>query len=262
VWYLASMGDPLPDFGLGDLGLQTLGRFFAALPSAAASRVLSAIEQHPIPVHTASDRRRGGQFGAKLRKLQPYNHRLECGVIYRQAFLWGAANYLMELPHEELLIGFGVAHAARTRIGSVIKVRGDSETVSLPLAEAILLHDYLGEDERNTAVLVHNHPSEHPVLSLLSLVFGPDPLPSLTDRDFGLNALLLRLKSRLDGFAFGKIRFFVIQNDRISEFSGVNAATLLDLVRQLPHTRRRKQNRDTTIADNFSSAASGMAASA
>jgi hypothetical protein len=250
VWYLASMGDLLTDFGLGDLGLRTLGRFFAALPSAAASRFLSAIEQHNIPVHSASDRRRGGQFGAKLRKLQPYNHRLECGVIYRQAFLWGAANYLTELPHEELLIGFGVAQGARTRIGSVIKIRGDGETVSLPLAQAVLLHDYLGEDERNTAILVHNHPSEHPVLFLLSLVFGPDPLPSLTDRDFGLDALLLRLKSRVDGFAFGKMQFFVTQNDRISEFSGVNAATLLDLVRQL-HTRRRKQNPYTTIATTF-----------
>ena len=230
---VAAMGDAMRDLGLGDSVRQTLARFLANLPSAAMSRILSAIEQHPVPVHSASDRRKGGQFGAKLRKLQPYNHRLECGAIHRQAFLWGAANYLTELPHEELLVGLGVAQGARTRIDSVIKIRGDTETVSLPPALAGLMHDYLGEDERNTAILVHNHPDDHPVLFLLSLVYGPDPLPSLTDRDFGLAALLARLKSRLGGFAFGKMRFFVIQSDCIGEFSGVNAATLLDLFRRL-----------------------------
>jgi len=226
-----------PDFG--DYARQTLARFVGAVPAAAASRILSAIEQHAIPVHSQADRRKGGQFGAKLRKLQPYNHRLACGPIHRQAFLWGAANYLTELPHEELLIGFGVAQGSRTLISSVTKVRGDSETVSLPPAQAALMHDYLGEDERNTAILVHNHPDAHPVLFLLSLLFGTDPLPSLTDRDFGLNALLARFKGKLEGFAFGKIRFFVVQNDEIGEFSGVNTATLLDLVRNLYAAYRR-----------------------
>lgn len=221
------------DFGIGDSIRQTLARFVAALPSAAVSRMLSAIEHHPVPVHPESDRRKGGQFGAKLRKLQPYNHRLECGAVHRQAFLWGAKNYLAELPHEELLIGFGVAQAARTRIGSVMKIRGDSESVSLPPAQAGALHEYLSENERHTAILVHNHPDEHPVLFLLGLVYGPDPLPSLTDRDFGLDSLLLRLKSRLDGFAFGKMRFFVIQNNHIGEFSGITTATLLDVVHRI-----------------------------
>ena len=227
------MGEPAfgPDFG--DYARQTLARFIAAVPAAAASRILSAIEQHPVPVHSASDRRKGGQFGAKLRKLQPYNHRLECGAIHRQAFLWGSANYLTELPHEELIIGFGAAQGTRTLISSVLKVRGERETVSLPAAQAGVMQEHLGQDERNTAILVHNHPDQHPVLFLLGLLFGPEPLPSLTDRDFGLDALVLRLKSRLEGFAFGKMRFFVIQNDDIGEFSGVTAATLLDFFRRL-----------------------------
>jgi len=38
----------------------------------AASRVLSAINQHPIPVHSEADRRKGGQFEPMFRKLQPY----------------------------------------------------------------------------------------------------------------------------------------------------------------------------------------------
>lgn len=227
------MGEPAFGFDFGDYARQTLARFIAAVPAAAASRLLSAIEQHPIPVHSEADRRKGGQFGAKLRKLQPYNHRLACGPIHRQAFLWGAANYLTELPHEELLIGFGTAQGTRTRISSVMKIRGDSETVSLPAALAGEMHQYLGQDERNTAILVHNHPDAHPVLFLLTLLFGADPLPSLTDRDFGLNALLARFKGKLEGFAFGKMRFFVVQNNEIGEFSGVNAATLLDLVRLL-----------------------------
>jgi hypothetical protein len=39
-----------------------------------------------------------------------------------------------------------------------------------------------------------------------------------------VEAVLWRLKSRLDGFAFGKMRLFVIQNNCIGEFFGVNAA--------------------------------------
>lgn len=234
------MGDALQNFDFDDSLRQTLARFIGAIPAAAASRLLSAIEQHPIPVHSEADRRKGGQFGAKLRKLQPYNHRLACGSIHRQALLWGAANYLTELPHEELLIGFGVAQGTRTRIESVMKIRGDAETVSLPAAQAGVMHDYLGEDERHTTILIHNHPDQHPVLFLLSLLFGPEPLPSLTDRDFGLGALMSRLKSRLEGFAFGKMRFFVVQNNEISEFSGVNAATLLDLARHLYSLNERR----------------------
>ena len=234
------MGDALQGFEFDDSVRQTFARFIGTIPAAAASRLLSAIEQHPIPVHSEADRRKGGQLGAKLRKLQPYNHRLPCGPIHRQAFLWGAANYLTELPHEELIIGFGIAQGSRTRIESAMKIRGDSETVSLPAAQAGLMHDYLGQDERHTAILVHNHPDEHPVLFLLGLLFGPEPLPSLTDRDFGLSALMSRLKSRLEGFAFGKMRFFVVQNDEIGEFSGVNAATLLDLARHLYSLNSRR----------------------
>ncbi len=93
--------------------------------------------------------------------VEPYGHRLQVGTnrhIYRQAFLWGTANYLEALPHEELIIGFGIAEGSRTRIQSVMKIRGDAETVSLPLAQALTIHQYLNEDERRTAILVHNHP--------------------------------------------------------------------------------------------------------
>lgn len=73
------------DFVVG----QVLHQFLGALPTSAMSRALSAIESHPIPLHSTSDRRRGGQLGIKLKKLQLYNHRVPCGSVYRQAFLWG-----------------------------------------------------------------------------------------------------------------------------------------------------------------------------
>jgi hypothetical protein len=159
-----------------------------------------------------------------------------CGLnyrIYRQAFLWGVANYLRGLPHEELIIGFGIAARTRTRVDSVMKVRGSAETVTLSPEQAVTLHGYLDEDERHTAILVHNHPSGNPVLFLLGLVFGEEPLPSLQDRDFGLDSLVLRFRSRLQGFALGKMRFFVLQNDAIAEFSGITPAILVDAARRL-----------------------------
>lgn len=208
---------------------QIFNQFVGAIPASAASRVLSAIEAHPVPLHSETDRRKGGQFGVKLKKLQPYNHRLPFGRIYRQAFLWGVANYLKGLPHEELVIGFGIAEGTRTRIESVMKIRGDSESVALSAADAAKVHSFLNEDERHTVILIHNHPEQHPVLILLGLLFGPEPLPSLTDRNFGRSALLARLRSKLDGNAFGRMRFFVVQNDAIKEFSGISTALLIDL---------------------------------
>jgi hypothetical protein len=206
-----------------------LAEFVGAIPASAVSRVLSAIEAHPVPLHSVTDRRKGGQFGVKLKKIQPYNHRLPFGRIYRQAFLWGVANYLKGLPHEELVIGFGIAEGTRTRIETVMKIRGDSESVALSAADAAKVDSFLNEDERHTVILIHNHPEQHPVLILLGLLFGPEPLPSLTDRNFGRSALLARLRSKLDGNAFGRMRFFIVQNDAIKEFSGISTALLIDL---------------------------------
>jgi hypothetical protein len=208
-----------------------LHQFLGALPTSAISRLLSGIESHPVPLHSGPDRRKGGQFGVKLKKLQPYGHRLPCGFVYRQAFLWGVANYLRGLPHEELIVGFGVAQATRTRIDSVMKIRGEAEHVELPPDGVATIHSFLDEDDRRTAIFVHNHPEGHPVIWLLGLVFGADPLPSLADRDFGTEALLRRLESRLGGLAFGRIRFYLAQNEAVSEYSGVTPALLLDVVR-------------------------------
>jgi hypothetical protein len=119
-------------------------------------------------------------------------------VHYRQAFLWGVANYVGGLPNEELIIGFGIAKGTRARIESVMKVRGSAETVALSPEQAIILHGYLNEDERHTAILVHNHPNEHPVVWLLGMVFGEQPLPSLLDRDFGLEPYFRFRQSRFN----------------------------------------------------------------
>lgn len=143
----------------------------------------------------------------------------------------GVANYLKGLPHEELVVGFGVTQGTRTRIDSVMKVRGEAEFVGLPLDGAVAIHHFLDEDERHTAILVHNHPVTHPVLWLLGLVFGNDPLPSLVDRNFGVAALFERFQSRMAGIAFGQLRFYLVQYDNISQFSGLTPALLLDALR-------------------------------
>jgi hypothetical protein len=204
-------------------------QLLGTLPMAVVSRGLSALESHPVLTYSESDRRRGGQFGAKLKKLQPYGHRLHCGPVYRQAFLWGTANYLDGLPHEELVVGFGLAHGTRTRVDSVLKIRGGARRVSLPRDTRVAIHSFLNEDERHTAILVHNHPDTL-VAALLGLVLGSDPLPSLADRAVGAATLLERFQSTIDGSAFGRVRFYLAQNDAISEFSGLTPAILLDLL--------------------------------
>ena len=208
-----------------------VSQFAGALPASAISKFFASVESHPIPLHSESDRRKGGQFGSRLKKLQPYGYRLACGSVGRQAFLWGVANYLKGLPHEELVVGFGVAEGTRTCISSVLKIRGEADRVAIPPDKNAMIHDFLNQDERHTAIVVHNHPDGHPVLLLLGLVFGKEPLPSLADRNCGLDALLKRLESRMTGFAFGRILFYLVQNDRISEFSGLTPALALDMLR-------------------------------
>src|SRR6266853_6173859 len=216
---------------MSDRTKQVLSEFAAAVPAALIFKFLTSVESHPILIHSESDRRKGCRFGNRLKKLQPYGYRFEIGSVGRQAFLWGVANYLKGLPHEELVIGFGVAGGTRTRIMSVIKIRGEADSVAIPPDTSAVIHDFLNQDERHTVIIVHNHPDGHPVLFLLGLVFGEDPLPSLVDRNCGLDALLKRFGSRMEGFAFGRIRFYLVQNDRISEFSGLTPALLFDILR-------------------------------
>jgi hypothetical protein len=199
------------------------------LSTSAVSRGLSALESHPLLLHSESDRRKGGQFGAKLKNLQPYGHQFPCGVVYRQAFLWGVANYLERLPHEELVVGFGVAQGSRTRIDSVVKFRGEASRVPLPADKCIEIHCFLDENERHSVILVHNHPDTL-VATLLGLVFGSDPIPSLTDRDSAATVLLGRLQSKMKGLALGRVRFYLVQNNAITEFSGPTPALVLDLL--------------------------------
>jgi hypothetical protein len=48
-----------------------------------------------------------------------------------------------------------------------------------------------------------------------------------------VTALFRRVQSKVEGLAFARIRFYVVQNDEIAEFSGMTAATVLDGVRLL-----------------------------
>jgi len=211
---------------------QALQQLLTAVTKGVVSRALSAVESHPVPLHSAKDRRKGGQFGVLLKRMQPYGHRLACNRANRGAFLWGVANYLKGLPHEELVIGFGIAQGTRTFIESVIKIRGEADSVLLPPDASANIHSFLGKNEKHTVLLVHNHPESSPVLWLMRLLLGDDPLPSITDRDVGLAILGRRLQSKMSGFALGKVRLYVVQNDGILEFSGFTPALLLDAFRK------------------------------
>jgi hypothetical protein len=207
-----------------------VSQLFRALPIAGISRFMSALEMHRTPMHSESDRRKGGQFARKLKVLQPYGHLVPCGSVYRQAFLWGTANYLKGFDHEELILGFGIARGNSTCIDSVMKLRGEKYRVELPRDKAIIIHDFLNRDSRNSVLLVHNHP-DHLIASLLALIFGDDPMPSITDRDFALSIVLRRFESISPGGGLGKMRFYLVQNDAISEFSGINPALFVDALR-------------------------------
>lgn len=111
-----------------------------------------------------------------------------------------------------------------------MKIRGDSETVSMTASHWAVVHEFLNEDDRHTALLVHNHPKQQPVIFLLTLLFGEEPLPSLTDRQTGLKALVQRLQFKMQGLPLGRMRFFLVQNDEMAEYSGVSSAVLLDVL--------------------------------
>jgi hypothetical protein len=222
-------------------------QLFRALPTAAISRFMSTLDRHGTPMHSQTDRRKGGQFARKLKALQLYGHLVPCGSVYRQAFLWGTANYLKGFGHEELILGFGVARGYSTCINSVMKLRGDRKRVELPQEKAVMIHDFLNRNGRHTVLLVHNHP-DHLIASLLAFVFGDAPMPSMTDRDFALSIVLRRFESINQGCALGKIRFYLIQNDAISEFSGITPALVVDALRVACEDYQARENLETTAA--------------
>jgi len=207
----------------------TLEQAFSILGEAAVSRFLSAAEQRQEISYSQRDCRVGGQFGRRLRKLAD-DKRETIPTISRKAFLWGCANFLTRLDHEMIVVGFGRALGTRNTVDSVLKIPGQRHNV-------ILLPDELGEINRHlnaakshSILLVHNHP-DHIIHTLLAMLMGDAPMPSLTDRDTALKFYGERLKAGFAGFPPGSVRFSLVQNDDVIEFSGVNRALLIDVLR-------------------------------
>lgn len=168
-----------------------------------------------------------GSSGSKSRlREKTFSFRLM--KIYRGAFLWGCANAVGGIDHELMLLGFGRTEGQRNSITAFMKTKGRQHSVS-PTPEALNeISAHLATDSRNSIILVHNHP-EHIVSSALALLLGPEPLPSLTDRDTALSALIDRFQRCIKGDHHGEVRFFLVQNDEVSEFSGLNAGSATHL---------------------------------
>lgn len=207
----------------------TIQQAFSVLGTAAISRFLTAAEQRREILYSERDRRVGGQFGRRLAKL-PEDRPEPIPTVYRNAFLWGCANFLKPLKQEMIVVGFGRALGTRNAVDSVLKILGESHRVILLPDELAEIHKHLNAAKNHSILLVHNHP-DHMVHTLLALLLGDAPLPSLRDRDTALNFYGERLKAGFAGFPPGSIRFFLVQNDVVIEFSGINRALLLDLLR-------------------------------
>lgn len=196
----------------------------------AVSRLSGLLENRKPILYSERDARTGGQFGRKL-KSAAVDVLVTVPKIYRGAFLWGCANALKGLDHEQMLLGFGRREATRNSITAIMKIRGEQHSVRPTPTAIAMITAHLAADTRNSIMLVHNHP-EHFLSSSLSLLLGPEPIPSLTDRDTALSALIQRLQKLANGNHHGEIRFFLVQNDDIAEFSGLNAGSLVDALRQ------------------------------
>lgn len=207
----------------------TLEQAFSIFGAAAISRFLHAAEQHREIVYSERDCRVGGQFGRRLRKLEE-DKRETIPAVYRKAFLWGCANFLTPLDHEMIVLGFGRALGTRNIVNSVLKIPGQRHSAILLPDELADIHAHLNGGKNHSILLVHNHP-EHIIHTVLAMLLGDVPLPSLKDRDTALKFYGARLKAGFAGFPLGSIRFFLVQNNSVIEFSGINRALLLDLLR-------------------------------
>jgi hypothetical protein len=136
-----------------------------------------------------------------------------------------------DLDHEVMLLGFGRSQGSRNSITSIMKIVGEAHRVAPTPEAASELKAHLSADNHNSVMLVHNHP-EHILNTALALLLGPEPLPSLTDRNAGFSVLVNHLQSQIIGNQVGNLRFFLVQNDEAAEFSGLNLGALADALRR------------------------------
>jgi hypothetical protein len=202
-----------------------LGIFGKAL----VSRFACLLDNRRPILYSDRDARIGGQFGRRFAKMTP-NTQTVVPLTYRNAFLWGCANHVKHLDHEVMLLGFGRSQGTRNTITSIIKVKGDKHSVGFTPEVEAAIRSHLDGDDRNSVMLVHNHP-EHILSTALGLFLGPEPLPSLTDRNTAVSFLIHRLQTQLKGNRFGSVRFYLVQNDEAAEFSGLTLGTILDVLR-------------------------------
>ena len=207
----------------------TLEQAFSIIGKAAVSRFLMLAEQRREILYSERDRRVGGQFGRRLSKMSE-DKRETIPVVYRKAFLWGCANFLTTFDHEMIVVGFSRTLGTRNAVDSVLKIPGQRHAVILLPDELAEIHAHLDATKNNSILLIHNH-SDHIIYTVLAMLLGDTPLPSLKDRDTALKFYGERLKSGFAGFPWASIRFFLVQNDDVTEFSGLNPALFLDLLR-------------------------------
>lgn len=202
-----------------------------AIPAAFLSRIHSALDDHPYLRFSQRDRRIGGQFGRKLAAI-PDGHFYPVRDIYRNAFLWGSANFVRGKRQESMILGFGHTEATRTCVDHVRKLPGGFHHVSLGPPDIAHIHSYLNETRAAAVIAVHNHP-RFILADILAFLFGGEPMPSLIDRDSALDFYLLRLDTAMAGREFGRTKFFLIQHDEVKPFSGSTVGVLADWVRRM-----------------------------
>jgi hypothetical protein len=207
----------------------TLQDLLKLIGSAVASRFSSLLEERSPIIYSQRDRRRGGQFGRRLSNL-PEDETTTVPTIHRNAFLWGSANFLSKLPNEMILLAFGRKEAARNSVETILKIPGNEHNVVMLPEDISAIHAHLNAAPNNSVLVVHNHP-EHIISTLLAFLVGEDPLPSLKDRNTALRFFYNRILAGVERTSIANIRFFLVQNDDVIEFSGINRATILDVLR-------------------------------
>jgi hypothetical protein len=201
-----------------------------ALAELAMSKLLSSFEQ-PALDGSALRARYGAQALRWLRKVQPGQIVTAPKNCYRNALLGGFEALVADAECEHVLVAFGRREGAKTHIDHVFIDEGTRSSVAIPPTILDAMKKAM-RGENAELLVVHNHPARWE-RALAAEVLGRDPLPSELDRYTAMSWLWPLAFGRMLGQSSGSVRFYLIENEKISLFEMPPFAVVLQAIEQL-----------------------------
>jgi hypothetical protein len=170
------------------------------------------IDSHPIKFNTRH-KKEAGEFIYSILTMGSNYFMLRKSIL-RNSFLKGCLELTKNQPIEFLIIGFGTKRGTGTDIYSVLYLKGDEASISVP-QDVIELIISMVSIPGNEVIIFHNHPKNQ-----LNKILKNKPWASFADRKTILNTRLfspfLIIQSYL---GWGEIKFFLGENGKVREIS-------------------------------------------